>query len=242
MFRLAITVIFLALTCGCVGPVKGLYPPAAGVAAPSVYVFNNHWHTGFTVPTADLPADLRAGLGHLAAYPYVEIGWGDQGFYRAEHVTSGMAMEAMFCSRGTVLLVVGVDDEPREHYRRLDVELYRVALSDEGYRRVLRALADTFARGGNGNVVPLEPGLYGDGRFFAAKGRYGLFTTCNNWTADTLRAGGFPITPMWAMLAINVDDQIRLFGGRHQPDIVVRRSRITRRIVRDERGRERVDW
>ncbi|HLL90527.1 MAG TPA: DUF2459 domain-containing protein [Tepidisphaeraceae bacterium] len=241
MIRLLLVLLACAVGPGCVGPVKGLYPVAPGEVPRVLHVFNNHWHTGFAVPTADLPADLRAGLGRLEAYPFVEIGWGDQGFYRARAVTSGMALEAMFCSRGTVLLVVGLDEEPRRHYREFDVELYRIELSGEGYRRVLRAVAGTFARDGAGNVLPLEPGLYGDGRFFAGRGRYGLLATCNNWTARTLRAGGFPITPAWAMLAVNFDDQVRLFGGRYQRDIVVQRSTIDRVIVRDDRGRERVD-
>ena len=49
------------------------------------------------------------------------------------------------------------------------------------------------------------------------------FHNCNNWLADGMRVTGFPITPIYTSTADNVGWQIRVFGRKHQSDIVVQR-------------------
>jgi Protein of unknown function (DUF2459) len=50
--------------------------------------------------------------------------------------------------------------------------------------------------------------LYGDSKFYSARGRYHLLYTCNTWIADALRAAGLPITPVYAMTAGNLMWQV----------------------------------
>jgi uncharacterized protein (TIGR02117 family) len=216
--------IAITLTTGCRGPIKDLYPPAPDAPGRDVFIVNNHWHTGFVLPYAELSPALKRILHRFESERFVEIGWGDEEFYRAPKNTSGLAMRALFASRGSVCHVSGLDDDPTSHYAGYLLELYRVRVSEAGYARLMRFLESTFQSTGTGEGVELHPGLYGYSYFLAARGRYGALHTCNNWTADGLRATGFPITPGWSITADNVGWQIRTFGRKHQPDIVVQRQ------------------
>jgi uncharacterized protein (TIGR02117 family) len=210
---------------GCCAPVAGVYPPAASDNATEIYVYNNHWHTGFVIPVSQLSPVLKQHLSRFGSDTrYIEIGWGDEGFYRAPIGTLPLALRAMFASRGSVLHIAGVAKAPAEHYQDYQVDLYRIRISEEGNRRLMNFLERTFARNENGEAIELQPGLYGVSYFYRGRGWYGLFHNCNNWLADGVRSTGFPITPMYAGTADNVGWQIRVFGRKYQPDVLVLRQ------------------
>jgi uncharacterized protein (TIGR02117 family) len=219
--RAKICLILVLFAIGCHGPVKELFPPREGERAVDVFVVNNHWHMGFVLSYAQLSPRLQRLMQSFHDKQWVEIGWGDAAFYPAPRATSGLAMQAMFFSRGSVLHVMGFDQQPIHRYHEYQVELYRIRVSEAGDARLMDFLANTFATTDTGDSIELGPGLYGFSRFYRARGRYSLFHTCNNWLADGLRATGFPITPGWAFTAGNVGWQIRRFGRRYDPDLVL---------------------
>lgn len=209
----------LLLFCaGCLGPVESLYPPAQGQASRDIYVYNNHWHTGVVLNRASLSPRAQKCFAAFGAYPWVEIGWGDDAFYRAADPSSGLALGAVFCSGGTTLHVVGVQPTPAWFYRGYDVDLYHIRISEEGLRQMEDYILDSLATDSLGRSVVLQNGLYGFSRFYAARGSYYVFHTCNNWTAEAIRKTGFPITPVYAQTAGNVAFQLRTFGP---PDVFV---------------------
>ena len=105
--------LFLPLICaGCLGPVAGLYPPPPGAPVHDIYIVNNGWHTGIVLKTSELSCHGKSDLKRFAKYPWVEVGWGDADFYRAPKATASLALQAMFCSPGSVLHVVGVAVAP----------------------------------------------------------------------------------------------------------------------------------
>ncbi len=216
-------VAMLAILGGCCGPTKSLYPPA-GADARDVYVVNNHWHTGFVFPTSALTPSLRKLLSRFADADYVEIGWGDDHFYRSAKSTSGLAVQAMFVSKGSVLHVVPLSRPPEVHYQEFVVDLYRLRLSEEGQLRLMEFVEASFARDESGTAIEIEPGWLPGSWFYRANGHYSLFHTCNQWTADGLRTTGFPISPFYAAGADNVGWQIRTFGGKCQHDLAVLRD------------------
>jgi uncharacterized protein (TIGR02117 family) len=219
--RAAICLIIVLFAVGCHGPVKELYPPRDGERAVDVLVVNNHWHTGFVLSYAQLSPRLQRLMSSFHDERWVEIGWGDAAFYPAPRATSGLALQAMFFSRGSVLHVAGFDELPVDRYREYQVELYRVRISEAGYARLMDFLTDTFATRENGDSIELGPGLYGFSRFYRARGKYGAVHTCNNWLADGIRATGFPITPGWAFTAGNAGWQIKHFGRRYDADLLL---------------------
>ena len=65
--RRSIFVLFcmLVTTTGCLGPVRGIYPPTAGESSADVYIYNNHWHTGFVIPWSQLSPTLQRDLSRF---------------------------------------------------------------------------------------------------------------------------------------------------------------------------------
>ena len=210
--------LLLFFSTGCLGPVNSLYPPLSGQPSHDIYIYNNGWHTGVVLNRNDLSPQAQQYLASFSSYPWVEIGWGDDAFYRAPKGTSGLALGAMFCSRGSTLHVVGVKPSPPVFYKRYGVDLYHLHISEAGLRRMEACILGSFATDSAGRVIELEPGLYGFSLFYAAQGQYDLFHTCNHWTAVAIRKTGFPITPAYAQTGGNLAFQLRIFGPH---DVVV---------------------
>lgn len=198
------------LLAGCLGPVQGVFPAGSGQPTQTVYVVNHGWHTGIVVPTAPLPASIRPVWLDVTRHPHLEMGWGDDGFYRAEQVTSGIALRAMFWRNPAVLHVVAVDKPPEVYFAGSGI--IAVTVSAEGFRRLCTYLADSYATTDRGEVFDLGTGIYGTSRFYRATGHYYFPNTCNKWTARALRATGAPISPFYALRAENVFSQSRKFG------------------------------
>lgn len=223
--RLGLIVCLLGGGCiGCNGPIAELYPVGSGEAGKVLFVFNNHWHTGFVLRYDDIPAPRQKLFHRFKDKPFVEVGWGDEAFYRSRDETTGQACGAMFFSQSTALHLVAVEPDVPGFYDKYFGELYRIRLSEKGYARVVEFIADSFQTDRDGQPVEIEQGLYGDSWFYRGRGSYHMLHTCNNWLADGLRAGGFPITPVYAATAWNVGYQIRTCGGKYQKDIVCRKG------------------
>jgi uncharacterized protein (TIGR02117 family) len=199
----------LALT-GCLGPVAGLYPPSEPETAPVVWIVDHGWHTGLVVRVADLPGDLWPERADFPGARFLEVAWGDRDFYVAPRGTSGLAVRAALLSRGSVLHVVGFREPVSVAFPAQEV--IAVTLSRRGFAELARFVDATHDRGGASRGARLAPGLYGDGGFYPARGRYSLLNTCNTWIATALREAGAPITPQWAATAGGVLRQVRSFG------------------------------
>jgi uncharacterized protein (TIGR02117 family) len=168
------------------------------------------WHTGLVVRVADLPGDLWPERADFPGARFLEVAWGDRDFYVAPRGTSGLAMRAALVSRGSVLHVVGFREPVSVAFPAREV--IAVTLSRRGFAELARFVDATHDRGGASRGARLAPGLYGDGGFYPARGRYSLLNTCNTWIATALREAGAPITPQWAATAGGVLRQVRSFG------------------------------
>lgn len=173
-------------------------PPAPAGASvdrawPSVQVVNHGLHSGLLIARADLLRELPALAATFADGDFVELGWGDEDFYRAPQPTLGLALQALFRSSATVLHAVKIAGEPGRHFA--GSEVVEVRLHADGYRQLLAFVAASFSRSAAGAPVELGPGLYGESRFYRAEGRYSLLRTCNTWLAEALAAGGCPLQP-----------------------------------------------
>ena len=191
---------------------RSLWPPASGVPTTEMFVIDHGYHSGIVVSRRSL-ADVasRRGLDTLgrvatrfASFNWVEIGWGEERFYREvptiEALTAALAVRALFLpGNASVLHVVGFDNQTRAAYANSD--LVRLELSEEGFERLAGKLDASFARDG-ASALPLElgPGLYMTSLFFRANGTFHLFNVCNHWTASLLDAAGVPTAPVPATL------------------------------------------
>src|SRR5262249_14877789 len=70
---------------------RALWPPAPGTPTSEIHVVSHGYHSGIVIPRAAL-RDQASGRGRVAlgaiatrfaGFERLEIGWGDEGFYRA---------------------------------------------------------------------------------------------------------------------------------------------------------------
>lgn len=189
-----------------------LWPPAAGVPTAEIFVVSHGYHAGVAISTARV-ADVASQHGYAAlvaitqrfvAYPFIEIGWGDEGFYfsvpDASSLTIGLAMRALFLpGNASVLHVVGIGDTPRQTFPSADIA--RIAVSEEAFARMMRQLDESFARSGPSSMPQvLGKGLYGPSLFYRANGSFHVFNVCNHWVAGLLSVAGVPMAPVLATL------------------------------------------
>ena len=191
---------------------RRLYPAAAGEPTVGVYVVSHGYHAGVVLPRAAM-AEVASRRGHpaliavssrFAAYPFIEIGWGDEGFYRSvptvASLTLAMAARALFVpGNPSVLHVVGLSYPPRAAFPLADI--IALDLSSDGFARMLGRVEQTFAPAGPGIPADdLGQGIYGPSRFYRATGTFNIFHVCNHWLADLLDAAGVPTAPVPATL------------------------------------------
>jgi uncharacterized protein (TIGR02117 family) len=190
---------------------RALYPAPAGERTVRVLVVSHGYHAGIVLPRATL-GDVASRRGYaaliavstrFAAFPFLEMGWGDEEFYRSvptiASVTVPMAARALFLpGNRSVVHVVGLSYPPRAAFPAADI--IALDLSAEGFDRVLARIDATFAPAAGVPVDDAGPGLYGPSRFYRARGTFNIFHVCNHWLADVLDAAGVPTAPVLATL------------------------------------------
>ena len=202
-----------------------LYPPPAGAPAIDVFIVSHGYHAGIVVPR-DRTAEVAGTLGlralmavtaRFGAYAWLEIGWGDQGFYTSvptvASLTVPMALRALFRpGNPSVVHVVGLTQHPRLSFPHS--EIVRLQLGEAGFARLLGKLDATFAPGEGGAIAEaLGAGLYGASVFYRAAGAFHLFNVCNHWIADLLDAAGVPTARLLATLPAGLLTDLRRRAG-----------------------------
>jgi uncharacterized protein (TIGR02117 family) len=192
-----------------------LYPQRDGNLATDtgivVHVVDHGYHAGLVLPRQAL-ADVAQDLGnaalieltqHFRDYELLEVGWGEDHFYR--NVASASLANTPHIIRAllrpgnkSVLHIVGLSMTPEAAFPASD--RLELRLGARGFRKLSQMLGDTFATS-NGSIIDGGSGLYGPSRFFAANGSYHLLNLCNHWTGQALREAGVPYSPVLATLS-----------------------------------------
>ncbi len=210
--KIGFLVLAAFLWTACAGKPDVVEPSAGGTtggttgATHRIFVTGHGWHTGIVVPAAAINRELPFLRQRFGDVPFYEFGWGDRGFYEAEDITLGLALQAVFWPTETVMHVVAVPGSPRRYFPNSDV----VALSITGrqFAALRRFIANGFYRDDDAKTVAFRKGLYGDAQFYKGVGTYYLLNTCNTWTAKGLRSAGVDISPAFKLTAGSVLDSL----------------------------------
>jgi uncharacterized protein (TIGR02117 family) len=207
----AAPLLLVALLVGCATSGAGPGLPGPEALARTVWVVSHGWHIGLAMRRADVAAAWPE-LGDLEPTRFVEVGWGDGEFYPASRNTSGMALRAALFSRSSVLHVVGFDDPPDRFFGQAPV--VEISVSASGLDALVSFVRQSYARDPEEGAARVQPGLYGRGWFYRARGQYHLFANSNTWAARALEAAGCAGPPCRALTADGVLDQARRCSGR----------------------------
>ncbi len=208
--------LFLLAAAGCAPPVffRGQSPFHLETKTPgqtrTIYVVGHGWHTGIILETSEVDEKDWPEIADFRRHRYVEVGWGDEGFYRAKSIELGLAARAIFTPTPSVLHIVGFDVHPQRVF--VGSDLIELRVSEEGYRGMCRAIQAAYTLDESGRSHSLGRGLYGDSRFYRANGNYYYPKTCNIWTAKILKQADLPMMLPFSITAGSVLQQVKSQG------------------------------
>jgi uncharacterized protein (TIGR02117 family) len=195
-----------------------LYPPQGEFII--IHVVDHGYHAGLILPrrimaelaTTERLASLSAALNLFEPFEQVEVGWGEENFYRSVPAASLSTIPHVFRAlfnpaNASVLHVVGIGGDLRSAFPASD--MIELSLSPEGLKRIAQAIDSQFRADPAGSIVPLGPGLYGPSAFFAAQDRYHLLNTCNHWVGQLLALAGLPYAPVESFISAGLMADIR---------------------------------
>jgi len=176
-----------------------------------VYVVNHGWHTGFVVPASGIHQLIPELKKRFRNVPYIEFGWGDNEFYQAEEITSGVSLKAIFLPTDSVVHAVAVTRKAEKYFEHSEVEKF--CLEDSEFKSLVKYISSSFFRDDSGNLMKLNHGIYGDSQFYKAKGDFHIFNTCNKWTAKGLKKAGMNISTTFKLTAGSIMNYLSREGS-----------------------------
>lgn len=197
-----------------------LFPVLQGQPVVEIAVVNHGVHAGIVLKRADI-ARVAQETGdtvlltlseRFGAYAFLEVGWGDEQFYRFAPTLSAVTFKMAFSAlagfdESTVLHIVGLEKDAQTTFKHSDVQMIQV--SEEGFKKLAIRFADSFAVNALNEPLELGPGIYGPSLFFQATGHYHLFRTCNRWLSDLLSEAGLATSPVPAILSVGLLEELR---------------------------------
>lgn len=169
-----------------------------------IYIVSHGWHTGFVVPATSIQERLPQLKERFGAAPFIEFGWGDEDFYQAEEITTGLTLRALLWPTGSVVHVVAVPERADSYFFNSDVEV--LCLDTMQYSLLIRFIENSFYKDSTGEIIQLESGISGNSQFYKGEGDYYLMNTCNKWTAKGLKSAGFSISTSFKLSAASIMD------------------------------------
>ncbi|MGF9692000.1 TIGR02117 family protein [Rhizobium sp. 0TCS1.26] len=183
-----------------------------GPATREVLVLSNPIHTDLALRLDD---DLRRELADLGPlgfeidHPgaaYLIIGWGGRAFYIETPTWGELKPVPLFKAMTIDSSVMHVD--LAGEISPEDPTVRRLEVTEEGYRRLLAAIGNSFARK-DGRLQRVADAAYGEyDAFFEANGGFNALLGCNTWTGAMLRTAGIRTgwwTPLPPLLAWSLD-------------------------------------
>jgi len=191
--------------------IAGIHP----ATALQVYVVSHGWHTGLVVPADTISDRLPQLKTRFPDARYIEFGWGDHNFYKADEITLGLALHSILVPTDSVMHAVALPTTPDNYF--IASEVNSLCLDIEDYMSLIDHIVSGFSTGGDGAIEAQGNGIYGDSQFYTGHGNYHLFNTCNKWTAQGLAAAGLEIWPSFILRAESVMTSIDDAHARGYP-------------------------
>ena len=214
---------FVLFIAGCATAPDALAPPVdhspTQPRAQRIFAVGHGWHVGLVLPAEPLVSTLPELKRRFGNTQYLEIGWGDKGFYQApdQDITFALTLQAMFWSSGAVMHVVALPaardnprDSPFEYFAASDI--VELCVTDHELAALNNFVARSFLKDKHGRAIEMKRGIYGDSQFYQADGRYHLLNTCNKWVAKGLHSMGLSIDPTFKLTSASVLDWLKTSG------------------------------
>lgn len=203
----SVWLILALLPSACAAPIAQIGPPGPA----TVYVIGRGWHSDIGLPVTEITGPLASLEQGLSGVQFLTFGFGERQFLLTRQATLGGMVSALLPSR-SALLMTALSATPETAFGAQHVVVLHV--SHEGIARIEATVWQELEKSPDGNPMLLADGPYPGSVFYAARGTYDAFNTCNTWTAEMLHAGGFPVPTTDVLFASQVMGMARAIAAR----------------------------
>lgn len=175
-----------------------------------IYVVNHGYHTGIVVPAGKIQASIPQLKERFGNTPYIEFGWGDNKFYPANEMTTGLTIRALLWPTKSVIHAVAIPGKVALFFINSHVE--KLCLSGIEYSALITFIINSFYTNEKSQIIQLKRGLYGNSQFYQGEGYFSFANTCNTWTAKGLQSAGMDISPAFQFTANSVMNCIQVYN------------------------------
>lgn len=186
-----------------IGCSSGPQHPAAPVpeGVDRVYVIDRGWHTDIGLPVTELHGKLALVAADFPGATSLTVGFGDR-MYLLNRDTNFFDMLRALLPGRAALLVTGLRAPPETAFG--PDKVVTLAIAKPQLEALEAFLASYFATDRDGQPLRLADGAYPGSLFFASDATYDALYTCNTWTVEVLRAGGYPVSTTLVIFAHQV--------------------------------------
>jgi uncharacterized protein (TIGR02117 family) len=200
----AVLICFSVAACSTVRPHHPQGPLSE--TTDRIYVIDRGWHTDIGLPVSELRGKLAMVGANFPGANTLTIGFGDRAYLLERKTDFFDMLRALFPGQAA-LLVTGLSLPPAAAFGADKV--VTLAIAKPQLEALEEFLAGYFASQGAAQPVPLAEGPYPGSLFFASDATYDAFFTCNSWTAESLRAAGYPVSTTLVIFADQVMAEAR---------------------------------
>lgn len=194
-------IVALASSCHMPRAVRAPDRAPMPVDSSTVYVVQHGWHAGIAIRRDHVPPDRWPAWPDLPPSRYLEIGWGEAGYYPNPDAGVGAALRAGLWPTRSVVHAVPVFGAVPDRFPQQ--RIVRLRLSAPELDRLVAFVRRSVAVDSARRAVPAAPGYWPDSHFYASPLRYHVFQNCNHWAAEALEAAGCR-TGRWRSITVGL--------------------------------------
>ena len=176
-----------------------------------VYLVKENWHTGIMFRIDDFTIQSLPVLKYFESYDYIDIGWGDAGFYQIPDFDLFLAAKAILIPTPTVMRFDGYKFPIEKIIEWRDFAL-KFELPKERFLLLINYISEHLLYDEKGEPVISKHDKDSPIFFFNSLGKYHLFRTCNTWAAQALQATGIDIDTFGLVTAGQLYSKLSSFG------------------------------
>lgn len=171
-----------------------------------IFVVNHGWHTSIILKVEDINSSVWQIDSVFKKHQYIEIGWGDEAFYKSSDPSIWMTLQAALIPTSSVLHVRALSRHDLSIFSKENI--IKISLSQIAYTKLLAFIENSFAKRDSKSII-LSKGLYPNSFFYLSNKKYHILHTCNVWTAEALQSAEVDILPFFTITTDALFSQIR---------------------------------
>jgi uncharacterized protein (TIGR02117 family) len=211
--RIFIILLCMQITLSCTAADKTQKDDDSGTLSGqyTVYIINNHLHTGIIIPVITESAQLINALEYFRNYDYADFGWGEEDVYQNPVENYCLDVKAVMLINSSVVRVEGYNGTVNSLVTWSDFAV-KLTLSHEQFQQLCSFINNSFKKDSKNGLIITSQEQLSRIIFFKSVYKYNLFNTCNTWVAKALKNSGFNISGFFIITSGQLYNSIKVHG------------------------------